>query len=167
MDSANIKNRIEGIVSTCISVPSSTNALVLLTECAPLLVELREIVGKSNEEYLITSTYVANVALRMVVKSVNEAQKQPQITSLYGNRDYLPNLKNAIKEACKVMKNIEVLDVESSFKQDAFLPNFKTLVNMASQLSVYTADITPIIDLQSETEYYDNLPQKFKSSKFW
>lgn len=156
MNYIDIKKRIESIVSTYISSPSSTSALVLLTECAPLLVELREIVGKDNEEYIVTSTYVANFALRMVVKSVNEAQRKPQLTSLYGDKDYLPNLKNAVKEACKVMKNIEVLDIESSFKQEAFLPNNKTLFNMASQLGLYTADITPTIDLQSETEYYNN-----------
>lgn len=149
------KNRIEDIVDMHLAHISSTSALLVLTECAPVLVNIKEEFGKTNNDYIQMSTYVANVALRMVVKSVNEAQKQPRgVTPIYGDSDFIVKLKQAVKDACKVMKNIEILDLDPSFIKNAFAPNKQTLFNMASQLGVNTSDIQATIDLLSESEYY-------------
>lgn len=140
-----LQNQITDVVAKYILKGfTSSNANAMLQECAPILVQLKESLGKENETYLSTSTYVAGIALKMIIKNVNEI---PRNKGLYV-------VKNAIIDALRAMKNVEIMNLERDFFSDVFLPNQNALHKIATQLGLVASSVMASIDLRTDDEFF-------------
>lgn len=122
-----IANELESFHSSSASIERAT---ALVNNCKPHLNVIKTHLGYSNSDYIAVSSAVANNALGMVIKVVNDAQvPNPYLyTSVHPGSLWL-----TIKKAVTAMTLIETLDMTSEERKH-FNDNKTTLYSIKSSL---------------------------------
>ncbi len=114
------------------------NARILITLSKPLLNNIKNILGASDEMYLKLSTRVASQAQSYIIEEVNNAQDNFEYkiaTDRYGT---LNIIKTALRTGWEVTNLIGTLDMEYDFKTGRFSQNKQALRKLCNQLDVST-----------------------------
>lgn len=149
-----------------------SNAISLLNATKPYLLEMKSIVGSSNEAYLKLSTVVVRAALNNIIEEVNEAQKEdPFGFSL--PHDIISRLKPVLRKAWDATLLMDTFDMESDFK-NRYTDNRRILKDLCNQLGISTKTSTlsiskpamttnPITEKKTTSSVYT--PQSSKQEK--
>ncbi len=117
---------------------STENANKLLFACAPLLIRIKEKVGKDNAYYIGVSTHIANIALSNTIYELNNLFKiKPGVSAII----------RSVNTAWLVLLNISVLDTDSNFKKERYAPNKSALENIKRNNFFSTSHNSPTLDI--------------------
>lgn len=156
---ATVRNEYEFIIEKLIAFKilkdTISNAKELVDLCKPKLLAIKAQLGIHNEEYLNLSSAIANNALGMIIKVINEEQNSPLIK--FGD---FYSLKIVIRQGLAVLKEIVDLDMKSEQRKHVG-ENYSTLKSMALQLGISLetkAKASPISKAENETSATTNYP---------
>lgn len=127
-------------------------ALDLLIYCAPLLVKVKEKLGKNNTRYIQLSTLVANISLGKVIDAINASTKSA--SSYFGFGSSLEALKKDLVKSWEVIKSLENLDTDNEFKSQRLATNKSTLLSIIRKLDVYIGSTKSAIDMRTEDDIF-------------
>ena len=105
-----------------------SHSIELIKACAPILLNIKETLGKDDPYYLKMSTLIVSVALSYVIEEVNIIQNRP-----FTNPD---DIRPIIQKAWCAMGDMNKLDMESDFRKNRFNTNWKTLKSLAIRYGV-------------------------------
>lgn len=140
----------------------------LLSDCAPLITEIKEILGRKNEAYLDLSTKVVANSLINIIAEVNstfehvtKALENPKNENLPIRMRTNPvlafeSLKSALKESWQLFVNMDLFDLEDEFKNERYLENRKIIQNHLSEFKINTYEFAPTISMKTETEIFNS-----------
>lgn len=143
------------------------NAIQFITDCAPLLVKLKDELGKQDKEYLMFSTEVAEFALNITIgqfnkewKAFSELVEQYKKTSYaYGSvmsippvKQALAKLRNMLSNCCQLFANLDLFDVSKDWEA-RYIRNKTAIIKDAKEAAVNTS-CKPTIDMRSEQEIF-------------
>jgi hypothetical protein len=101
----------------------------LIEKAVPELINIEEILGRSNDLYMKLSTKVVSIAQSMIIEGVNSALE----TSLTApNKTF--NLEIIIAYAMDVFNAIGLLDLETDYRDNHYLPNYDNLSKIFESL---------------------------------
>ena len=164
-----VRNKIYDLIHNAAKQKENVGkALSLVSNCAPLIVSLKEELGCTNELYLKISTDIAATALNMTIVHFNamwkdfdnlvEREKTSSRNAAYVYR--LPNVKREIenvkgilKECCQLFANIDQMDLRGDFKNVRYQRNKTSIIKNASESDVNTI-CHPTIDLRTEKQVF-------------
>lgn len=113
----------------------------LIKACAPYLLKIKEILSASNKYYQRISSDIANAALELTVKKINEAVSNIDNEETFGfssdeeyRRLLVDMLISNLKTAWLTILYIEKLDTEPEFKSNRLKPNKDSLYKLIDQL---------------------------------
>jgi len=107
-----------------------SNAKDLVDSCKPKLVNIRSVLGSTDDFYMTISSSVANNALGMLVTSVNKAQESIEVK--IGD---FSTLRSVVRSALSVSESIGSMDLISQ-QRIHYSKNHSALKSIASQLEV-------------------------------
>lgn len=107
-----------------------SNAKDLVDSCKPKLVNIKSVLGSTDDFYLKISSAVANNALGMLVTAVNEAQESIEVR--IGD---FTTLRSVVRSALSVSESIGSFDLVSS-QRTHYSKNHTALKSIATQLGV-------------------------------
>ncbi|MBQ0909741.1 hypothetical protein KBJ98_13590 [Flavobacterium sp. F-328] len=116
------------------------NARILITLSKPLLNNIKNILGASDEMYLKLSTRVASQAQSYVIEEVNNAQDNFEYKITVDRYGTLNKIKTALRTGWEVTNLIGTLDMEYDFKIGRFSQNKQALRKLCNQLDVSTSN---------------------------
>ena len=119
------------------------NARILINICKPLLDNIKNILGASDEMYLKLSTRVASQAQSYIIEEVNNAQDNFEYKIAVDRYGTLNKIKTALRAGWEVTNLIGTLDMEYDFKSERFSQNKEALKGLCNQLGISTTS-TPI-----------------------
>lgn len=159
------------------------NGLALLKECAPLIAEIKEDLGKSNKSYIDLSTSVADLALSFSITELNlcfkELEQEEKLSHV--NRNYvgysskIEHLRELIKITWKLFLNINKFDMDSNFITNREKPNKDIIAKYLDDFHISSYLIHADIDMRTETDIFNECKtiaeykryiSKFPSGKF-
>lgn len=105
-----------------------SHSIELINACAPILLKIKETLGKDDPYYLKMSTLIVSVALSYVIEEVNIIQNRP-----FTNPD---DIRPIVQKAWCAMGDMNKLDMESDFRNNRFNTNWKTLKSLAIRYGV-------------------------------
>jgi hypothetical protein len=105
-----------------------SHSIELIKACAPILLKIKETLGKDDPYYLKMSTLIVSVALSYVIEEVNIIQNRP-----FTNPD---DIRPIVQKAWCAMGDMNKLDMESDFRNNRFNTNWKTLKSLAIRYGV-------------------------------
>ncbi|WP_337486517.1 tetratricopeptide repeat protein [Prevotella sp.] len=159
------------------------NGLALLQECAPLIAEIKEDLGKSNKSYIDLSTSVADLALSFSITELNlcfkELEQEEKLSHV--NRNYvgysskIEHLRELIKITWKLFLNINKFDMDSNFITNREKPNKDIIAKYLDDFHISSYLIHADIDMRTETDIFNECKtiaeykryiSKFPSGKF-
>ncbi|MDA6069205.1 hypothetical protein NJT12_06195 [Flavobacterium sp. AC] len=114
------------------------NARILINLSIPLLNNIKNILGASDEMYLKLSTRVASQAQSYIIEEVNNAQDNFDYKIAVDRFGTLNKIKTALRTGWEVTNLIGTLDMEYDYKTGRFNQNKNALKNLCSQLNVST-----------------------------
>ena len=114
------------------------NARILINICKPLLDNIKNILGASDEMYLKLSTRVASQAQSYIIEEVNNAQDNFEYKIAVDRYGTLNKIKTALRAGWEVTNLIGTLDMEYDYKTGRFSQNKNALKNLCNQLDVST-----------------------------
>jgi hypothetical protein len=114
------------------------NARILINLCKPLLDNIKNILGASDETYLKLSTRVASQAQSYIIEEVNNAQDNFEHKIAVDRYGTLNKIKTALRTGWEVTILIGALDMEYHYKTGRFSQNKTALKNLCNQLDVST-----------------------------
>ncbi len=132
---------------------SISNAIQLVVDSAPTLVEVKQILGSKHNYYLKISTLIVKAALHDVIEEVNDVQNQQGNYS--SHYDFLDAVKRTIKEAWRATLYMDRLDKESDYYKKSYQPNRTTLQSMVNALNISTYSISVSLDMRTEDEFFN------------
>lgn len=133
----------------------TTNAATMMERLVEHIVLIREKMGPNSKEYQRIATEISAVALGIAIDNVNES---PKGFYLDGSLLNSSAIRDALKDAVKTVKYIELIGPEQKFLNERLAPNKKTLDKMAESYAV-SADVDNRIFL-TECEYYNSCHSK-------
>ncbi|MCF0219883.1 MAG: sel1 repeat family protein [Muribaculaceae bacterium] len=145
------------------------NALLFIKECAPLIVKLKDELGKQDKEYLRVSTEVAEFALNITIGQFNKewqafsdlVERHKKTSYAYGSVMSIPEVRIALEtlrvmlsDCCQLFANLDLFDVLEDW-HTRYTRNKTAIVKDAKEASV---DIycKPTIDMRTEQEIFSN-----------
>lgn len=139
------------------------NGLALLQECAPLIAEIKEDLGKSTKSYIDLSTSVADLALSFSITEINvcfkELEQEEKLSHV--NRSYvgysskIEHLRELIKITWKLFLNINKFDLDSNFITNREKPNKDIIAKYLDDFHINTYLIHADIDMRTETDIFN------------
>jgi len=114
------------------------NARILINLCKPLLDNIKNTLGASDEMYLKLSTRVASQAQSYIIEEVNNAQDNFEYKIAVDRYGTLNKIKTALRAGWEVTNLIGTLDMEYDYKTGRFSQNKNALKNLCNQLDVST-----------------------------
>lgn len=112
------------------------NARILINLSKPLLNNIKNILGATDEMYLKLSTRVASQAQSYIIEEVNNAQDNFEYKIAIDSYGTLNKIKIALRTGWEVTNLIGTLDMESDFKTGRFSQNKDALKKLCVQLDV-------------------------------
>lgn len=150
--------QIQLLIKQAGSNSSVEETLSLLKKSAPILLDAKERLGKTNVAYTKLATLVANVALNKVIDCVNA--KINELNNPILGRFAYDSFKKILKAAWVVIKTIESLDVEVEFKTSRLSSNKKTLIDLVRRAEVYVGDVVSCIDMRTDDDIFNECRSK-------
>jgi hypothetical protein len=136
--SADLKALIEIFDRSERNAETIANARILINLCKPLLDNIKNILGASDETYLKLSTRVASQAQSYIIEEVNNAQDNFEHKIAVDRYGTLNKIKTALRTGWEVTILIGALDMEYDYKTGRFSQNKTALKNLCNQLDVST-----------------------------
>ncbi|RZK01877.1 MAG: hypothetical protein EOO43_23660 [Flavobacterium sp.] len=120
------------------------NANELISRCKTKLLNIKGILGSTDELYLKISTRVASQAQSYVINEFNHAQDftMKKIETLFTREQkvvYFELLKTKLREALAAIVLIGALDMTSEFKTNSYNKNAETIRGLSSQFGISPA----------------------------
>ena len=154
-------NAIMNALAKFVDLPDKIeHSLSLLNNTRPYLLTIKTKLGSTNSFYLKLSTQVVANALHNLIEEVNNVQKEPQhnfSTSSPAMRSTYDDLESFSQKLIRLMiiektvdaawdctKIMDTFDMESSFRNERYLPNRNTLKSMYDQFAKATTQIPPV-----------------------
>lgn len=134
------------------------NARILITLCKPLLNNIKNVLGASDEMYLKLSTRVASQAQSYIVEEVNNAQDNIEHKIAADRYGTLNKIKTALRTGWEVTNLIGTLDMEYDFKTGRFSQNKQALRKLCNQLDVSTPSYGSSSTSSASSPSYANTP---------
>ena len=143
-----IKDDLEFLAGALKSFHNGTKSItatkMFINKCKPHLDSMKSALGASNDLYLQISSAIANNALGVVIKVVNDAQSGP-----YPD---ISSLSSTISSAQECMNLIGALDMTSQ-ERNHFSTNKTSLANLALEVSKILLRRTSYTPSSSSTTY--------------
>ena len=145
------------------------NALRFVTECAPMIVKLKDELGKQDKEYVRLSTEVAEFALNITIGQFNKdwkafsdlVEQYKGLGLIYGSVISIPTVKNALEplrkmlsDCCQLFANLDLFDVSEDWNA-RYIRNKTAIIKNAKEASANTS-CKPTIDMRSEHEIFSD-----------
>lgn len=152
------------------------NGLALLQECAPLIAEIKENLGKANKSYINLSTQVVNLALSDSIKDINTCFKELEQEkaksnassnsllseyglsiyglSIYGLSTKIYKLRGLMKETWRLFLNIDEFDLDPDFIENRYKPNKDIIAGYVKNFKIKTLFIHADVDMRTETDIF-------------
>jgi hypothetical protein len=124
--SGGVSSRLQKAVDEISELMKGSGATLLEKAKEPLSV-IREVLGKTDSNYLRISTAVASKVLGYWVSEVNEAQES--FSSAYDKQSALSTMLKTVLNANLALKDVEEMDLESDFRK-RLKDNIDTLNNL-------------------------------------
>lgn len=140
----------------------------LLTECAPLITEIKEILGRDNEAYRDISTNVVANALINIIAEVNatfekvnkvleDAKSADIVRKMSANPTAaFESLISVLKKCWQLFINMDLYDLEADFQKDRYMENRKIIQKHLSDFKISTYGFSPTISMRTETDIYNS-----------
>ena len=141
--------------------PSITPVSPMIESIIKDIVFIREKMGPKNSDYINIATEVSVVALGITIDNVNNAQKS---TSPYSSFSVSSKIRDAVSDAVKVVKYIQLMGPDQEFLSKRLEPNKQTLDKMATSFAVFAS-----VDERTfftESEYYNSSHTKSELQAF-
>lgn len=141
------------------------NAKAIVNLAKPLLNNIKNTLGASDEIYLKLSTRVASQAQSYVVEEVNNVQDNIEYKIATDRYGFLNKIKTALRTGWEVTNLIGTLDMEYEFKTGRFSQNKEALRKLCNQLDVSTTSYnsssssSPSRPYNSSTSSSSNTPK--------
>lgn len=135
-----------------------TKVVPMIESLVKDLVLIKEKLGVTSIEYKEAATNVAAVALGITIENVNNSQKTNGFTSAS------LNIREALGDAVKAVKYIELMEPEQRFLNERLAPNKKTLDSMASSFAVFASVDNKTF--YTESEHYNSSHSKSELQAF-
>ena len=117
------------------------NAKVLVNTAKPILINIKGVLGSTDELYLRLSTRVAGQAQSYIIEEVNNVQENLDYNLAIDRYGTLNRIKSALRNGWEVTNLVGTLDMEDEYKTVRFIPNKNTLRSLCVQLDVSTTSI--------------------------
>lgn len=139
------------------------DGLTLLKECAPLIAEIKEDLGKSNKSYIDLSTSVADLALSFSITELNLCFKEleQEEKNTHVNRSYagysskIEHLRKLLEDTWKLFLSINKFDLDSNFVTSRLKPNKDIIAKYLDDFHISTYLIHANIDMRTETDIFN------------
>ena len=140
----------------------------LLAECAPLITEIKEILGRNNEAYRDISTNVVANALINIIAEVNatfekvnkvleDAKSADIVRKMSANPTAaIESLISVLKKCWQLFINMDLYDLEADFQKDRYMENRKIIQKHLSYFKISTYGFSPTISMRTETDIYNS-----------
>lgn len=140
------------------------NGLTLLKECAPLIAEIKEDLGKSNKSYIDLSTSVADLALSFSITELNlcfrgaeqEENDSHAIRSYFGYSSKIELLRKLLEDTWKLILSINKFDLDSNFVTSRLKPNKDIVADYLNDFHINSLQIHSVIDMRTETDIFND-----------
>ena len=140
------------------------NGLTLLQECAPLIAEIKEDLGKSNKSYIDLSTSVADLALSFSITEINVCFKELEQEEKFShvNRNYvgysskIEHLRKLLEDTWKLFLSINKFDLDSNFVTSRLKPNKDIVADYLNDFHINSLQIHSVIDMRTETDIFND-----------
>lgn len=116
-----------------------TNARAMVNSSKQHLLNIKNVLGSSDELYLKLSTRIAAQAQSFIIEEVNEAQDNFEYKIAMDRYGTISKLKTVLKNGWEVTNLIGTLDMEYKYKTERFNPNKDALRGLCTQLGVSTS----------------------------
>lgn len=134
------------------------NARILINLCKPLLNNIKNILGASDEMYLKLSTRVASQAQSYIIEEVNNAQDNFEYKIAMDRYGTLNIIKTALRTGWEVTNLIGTLDMEYDYKTGRFSQNKEALRGLCNQLDISTPSYSSSSSSGPSRPTYANTP---------
>jgi hypothetical protein len=134
------------------------NARILINLSKPLLNNIKNILGATDEMYLKLSTRVASQAQSYIIEEVNNAQDNFEYKIAVDRYGTLNKIKTALRAGWEVTNLIGTLDMEYDYKTGRFNQNKNALKNLCNQLDVSTPGYSTSSPSTTSRPSYANSP---------
>ena len=158
-----LMNRVTGIANS-LMFPSAKaeTALSAVQNSAPLLLKLKELLGKKDQKYIKLSTDLASIALSVAIKdlNLNIALSNKIIQNQRSLMERAPFAAitsecYAVLSACwSLILNLEELDLTQQFISNRLLPNKNTIDSNFRNLNVTFPHVV-IIDMRTDSDIFE------------
>lgn len=119
------------------------NARAMVNSSKQHLLNIKNVLGSSDELYLKLSTRIAAQAQSFIIEEVNEAQDNFEYKIAVDRFGTISKLKTVLKNGWEVTNLIGTLDMEYKYKSERFNPNKEALRGLCTQLGVSTSSNNP------------------------
>lgn len=124
----------------------------LMQDCAPYIIRIKEKLGTVHKYYLNISTQIVQIVLHNIIGAVNRAIEEINNQMMYSRIEFNEILKNAWIATL----NMEIFDLQPSFKNERFLSQKEKLRGILQSARVSTSSISANLDLRTEDEIYNS-----------
>jgi hypothetical protein len=119
------------------------NAKLLINESMPILQNIKNILGNTDELYLRLSTRIAGQVQSFIIEEVNDVQEDLDYNLAIDKFNTINNVKSAFRRGWEVTNMLNTFDLEVDFKINRFNPNKEALRKMCVQAGISTS-LSPV-----------------------
>jgi hypothetical protein len=141
------------------------NARILINLSKPLLNNIKNTLGASDEMYLKLSTRVASQAQSYIIEEVNNAQDNFEYKIAMDRYGTLNKIKTALRTGWEVTNLISTLDMEYAYKTGRFSQNKEALRKLCNQLDVSTPSFSTSSSSSPSKPSYSSTPSSSSSTR--
>lgn len=130
-----------------------------LKRCGPYISSIKEICGANHPYYIRKSTQIVDYILSRIIDIVNGQLDHIKSYSSYGTsapRSSIDDLREIVIVAWQLILMMDKFDMDSSFKQNRYVPNRNTLKNILNQARVNVGK-SESIDMRSEKQMLSDI----------
>ena len=145
-------NDTESIIDALISMSeeyknrpeSISNVKEIVNSTKPFLIDLKSILGNTNERYLKISTQIASFAQNNIIVEINKVQENYKINLEKDKIGTLTRIKSTLEFGLEATTLIESLDMETDFRINNFNENKNYLISLCATISANISAFRPI-----------------------
>jgi hypothetical protein len=125
------------------------NGDAILLRCKPLLLNIRAILGRTDELYLKISTKVVMVVMNNIIQEVNDTNKIAQRKSETHSEEAIRILQAVYVNARGAIRELKAMDMELEFRNERFEPVRSSIAQYCNTLRAgeSAANETDLIDI--------------------
>jgi len=139
--------------------PSIQSAFTFIQMCYPYLMSIKSVLGSSDAYYLKMCTRVAKDALNDIITDYNKSSEhfhEELEEASYLNRDkIIKQIREMMKTAVIAMYHMEMLGLESDFREKRFKGNYDIIVEQARHAGIFGRYNIPFINTTTSEEDFN------------